>query len=115
MTSGQITHPLEKLFKQSFIISFAVDDTNSICFKVLLSSVFNFTHLLFFHNRHEDRQVAFPPRRSLLWPWRRNPTLLACVTWPPRLASAEHRPLGAENTAAPGVREIEVQDNTIQS
>ena len=27
MISGQITHPLEKLFKQSFIISFAVDDT----------------------------------------------------------------------------------------
>ena len=27
--SGQITHPLEKLFKQSFIISFAVDDTRN--------------------------------------------------------------------------------------
>ena len=27
MISGQITHPLEKLFKKSFIISFAVDDT----------------------------------------------------------------------------------------
>ena len=27
MISGQITHPLEKLLKQSFILSFAVDDT----------------------------------------------------------------------------------------